>query len=167
MSERVDRLPLGERVLDRFNPILVREIQQAVSGRAFLITVSVSLTCVVLVAMLIAWGDSGTQIGREAFIWTLRLFTPVAIFFVPLQAFISTRHEVSGGTAEHLLLTRLRPGAIVRGKLFAAMVQFIVFVSLFAPLMALTFLLRGVDVPTIAVLLALGCLGCLCSTVSF
>jgi len=158
------KLALGERILDRCNPILVREIQQAVNGRAFLVTVSASLSCIAIIAMMIAAGGSDAQPGRVAFVWTLVLFAPVALFVVPFQAFLSTRHEVGGGTAEHLLLTRLRPGTIVRGKLLAAMLQYLVYLSLFAPLIAMTFLLRGVDVPSIAILLAAGSIACLCAT---
>ena len=56
-----DKLPLGDRVLDRCNPILVREIQQAVNGRAFLVTVSVALSCVAIIAMMIAASGSGWE----------------------------------------------------------------------------------------------------------
>ncbi|MEM8885396.1 MAG: hypothetical protein AAGD14_15120 [Planctomycetota bacterium] len=159
-----DGVALPERMLDRCNPILVREVQQAVNGRAFLLTVSASICCVTIIAMVIAASGSASGEGLSAFIWTLTFFVPVALFIVPFQAFLSTRHEVSGGTAEHLLLTRLRPGAIVRGKLLAAMVQYLVYLSIFAPLIALTFLLRGVDVPSIAFLLGLCTLASLCAT---
>jgi ABC-type transport system involved in cytochrome c biogenesis permease component len=73
----------------------------------------------------------------------------------PFIAFLSMRQEVSSGTVEHLMLSKLSPGAVVRGKLAAAVVQIVVVISLFAPLLALTWLLRGVDVRTIAALLTL------------
>ncbi len=65
------------------------------------------------------------------------------------------RQEVAAGTVEHLLLSQPRPASIVRGKPAAAVVQIVVVISLFAPLLALTWLLRGVDVRTIAALLTL------------
>jgi hypothetical protein len=84
----------------------------------------------------------------------MRVMAPILLLVVPIQAFMSMRQEVAAGTIEHLLLSRLTPSRIVRGKLYAAAVQSLVFFSLFAPLIALSYLLRGVDVPTIG--LALG-----------
>jgi len=147
-----------EWLADRLNPILVREVQQSFHGRAFVVTLAVALTAVVLTAMAAAGGGPGAAIGRSAFRATLVAMTPILLFVVPFGAFLSTRHEVGGGTSEHLLLTRLSPARIVLGKVLAGLVQFTVYLSLFAPLAALTFLLRGVDLPTILIVLGLALL---------
>ncbi len=153
-AEAPARLPWRARIGDRLNPILVREIQQSFHGRAFVVTLAVALTAVVLTAMAAAGNANAVGTGRHVFIATLMAMTPVVLFVVPFAGFLSTRHEVSGGTAEHLLLTRLSPARIVLGKVMAALVQFTVYLAVFAPLAALTFLLRGVDLPTILIVLS-------------
>jgi ABC-type transport system involved in cytochrome c biogenesis permease component len=149
--ERLGRL---EALTDRLNPILVRELQQALAGRAFVATLFLTVVAVVLLAMGFAWiGEAGDQRGREAFAWCIAAIAPIALLIVPLQAFTGMRQEVGGGTAEQLLMTRLRPSRIVLGKILAGLAQFGLFLGVFAPLVALTFLLRGIDVPTIALTL--------------
>lgn len=153
-------LPLTERLSDRLNPILLREVQQALNGRAFLITVFLALLGIVVVALGFAGGgDLERSTGRNALTVALMILAPMVGLIVPFIAFLSMRQEVSSGTVEHLMLSRLTPGSVVRGKLAAAIVQIVVVISLFAPLLALTWLLRGVDVGTIAALLTLALLG--------
>ncbi len=159
------RVSLGERLSDRCNPIFVREIQQAVGSRMFAVTVGAGLTAVVLLAFSSAAArGGGLRNGRDFFIMGLILLTPILSFVIPLQAFMSMRREVAGGTAEQLLLTELTPAGIVRGKLAAAMLQFFLHLGIFAPVLALAFLLRGIDVATIALMLVLACLSCLVAT---
>ena len=157
---RAGALPLTERLSDRLNPILLREVQQALNGRAFLVTVFLALLGIVIVALSYAGGgDLQRSTGREALTVALMILAPMVGLIVPFIAFLSMRQEVSSGTVEHLMLSRLTPGSVVRGKLAAAVVQIVVVISLFAPLLALTWLLRGVDVGTIAALLTLALLG--------
>jgi hypothetical protein len=53
-----------------------------------------------------------------------------------------------------LSITALRPRQIIGGKLGSSVVQMAVFFSAITPCLAFTYLLRGVDVPTIVLLLA-------------
>jgi hypothetical protein len=148
------RLPLPERFSDRLNPVLVREIQQATNGKTFLAALALALTGIAIVAITTAAeGPGSRRQGWDGFVLSLRVLAPLLFLVVPMQAFLSMRQEVSAGTLEQTLLTRLTPWGIVRGKLLASMVEGVVFFSVFAPLIALMFLLRGVDVPTIAVVL--------------
>ena len=144
------------RFSDRLNPILVREVHQALNGKAFLITASLALMAIILIAMITAaQQDVDPRRGAETFSIALMVLAPILLFIVPFQAFLSMRGEVRGGTVEHLLMSRLGPAAIVRGKLMAATVQFVIYLAIFSPLIGLTFLLRGVDVALIATMLAL------------
>ncbi len=143
-----------ERTVDRMNPILVREIQQALSGRAFQAMLALSTFAVVALGLVFAWyGSSGEVHGRGSFVACVSCLAPLVLFLLPMQAFASMRQEVAGGGADQLALTRLGPLRIVTGKIAAGFVQFLVFLAVFAPVMAMTFLLRGVDVPTIALVL--------------
>lgn len=159
MSAAEPRDPSDGRLLrltERLNPILVREVRQALNGKGFLFTAGLALLATVVIALVVAGRDERLPgEGEEVLLLALRVLAPILFFIVPFQAFQSTRSEVGGGTVEHLLMSRLSPGAIVRGKLYAATVQFGLYLAIFSPLIGLTYLLRGVDVPTIAVYLTL------------
>lgn len=161
-------LPLWERLSDRCNPILVRELQQTLKSRA--------LTGAILLALLVLFGLAGTigllgnydrdqsGHGREAFTASFGALLPFLTFLMPMQAFFSMMHEVRDGSAELLLMSRLTPRQIVRGKLQAAAVLFVLFLALFAPTMALTWLLRGVSITMILMSCALALLMALVSS---
>ncbi len=144
------------RFSDRCNPILVREVHQALNGKGFLFTAALALLATVVIALYVAAAETvSPREGAEVFQTTFAVLAPILLFIVPFQAFLSMRSEVGGGTVEHLLMSRLSPGAIVRGKLLSTTVQFGMYLAIFSPLIGMTFLLRGVDVPTIAVMLTL------------
>ncbi len=162
----IDQAPSSwSRWSDRLNPILVREVQQAVKGRVFLITVLVALAISVVIAIITAGDyrarDTG---GRNAFDAGLAVLAPLLLFVVPMQAYQSMRMELRVGIVEQLLLSHLRPRRIVLGKLAAAMVQFGLYVSVMAPLLATSYLLRGVDLPTIALCLGFAFVFCVGAT---
>jgi ABC-type transport system involved in cytochrome c biogenesis permease component len=154
-SPSSDEPSLLERWSDRVNPILIRELHQSLGGRVFLGTLSLACFAIVALALIFMWAarqsDSG---GRDLLAGCAACLAALSLILVPMQAYSSTRAEVSGGTAEQLLMTRLRPRRIVLGKLGAGLLQFGMFLAVFAPLIGITYLLRGVDVPTILVLLA-------------
>ena len=156
MPAQPPRRGLLERIGDRLNPILVREVHQALGGKAFVVTAALALLAITIIALVVASKDEvSPRDGAEAFLNTLHVLIPILFFIVPFQAFLSMRAEVGGGTVEHLLMSRLSPAGIVRGKLMATTVQFAIYLAIFSPLLAMTFLLRGVDVPTIAVMVTL------------
>ncbi|MBL9077741.1 MAG: hypothetical protein JNL08_09565 [Planctomycetes bacterium] len=150
---------------DRLNPILVREVQQAVKGRLFTLSVLFALLVVVVIAIAVAGAENrSTEAGRNVFDAGLATLVPLVLFVVPMQAYQSMRLELRSGIVEQLLLSRLRPRAILAGKLTAALVQFVLYVSILAPLLATGYLLRGVDLPTIVVSLGFGLVFCVAST---
>lgn len=155
------------RLSDRLNPILVREVQQAIKGRVFPLTILVALAVSVVIATVVAAdyldGD-GEGDGRRAFDAGFATLVPLIVFIVPMQAYNSMRTELRGGIVEQLLLTRLGPSQVLWGKLQAAMVQFVLYVSVLSPLLATSYLLRGVDLPTIGVSLVLAFVFCMTAT---
>lgn len=150
---------------DRLNPILVREVQQAVKGRVFMLTVLAALLVEVFIALAVADDVArGHGSGRNAFDAGLATLAPLLLFVVPMQAYQSMIGELRGGMIEQLLLSELRPLRIVAGKLGAAMVQFTIYLSVAAPLLTTSYVLRGVDLPTILFCLAFAMLFCLGAT---
>ncbi|MFY9344212.1 MAG: hypothetical protein WAT39_17100, partial [Planctomycetota bacterium] len=150
---------------DRLNPILVREVQQAMKGRVFALTVWATLTISVVIAVATVQGyEPRGGAGRTAFDAGIATLMPLLLFVVPMQAFQSMRLELRGGIVEQLLLSALRPHRILFGKLQAAMVQFVLYVAVLSPLLATSYLLRGVDLPTIVLGLLFALLGCVTAT---
>lgn len=147
---------------DRMNPVFVRELQQALKGRVFGVSLYLSLLAIIGLGIYFA-GLSSNPVsdeprGRDAFQSVLMILAPILIVIVPAQALHSTVKEVQGGAAELLFLSRITPFGLIRGKLFAALGQSLLYLSLFAPALAMTFLLRGVDVQMIGIHLVLAAL---------
>ncbi len=154
-----DRAALGLR--DRLNPVFVREVQQAFNGKSFLLILALALAAVGTIAAILGLEDPSTQgLGAQGLQLVTMTLAPIAVLVVPTQAFLSMSREMRAGTAELLLLTSLSPGTIVRGKLLAAISQFGLWLSLFAPLLALCYLLRGISVVDVVLGIALTTLFC-------
>jgi hypothetical protein len=144
---------------DRMNPILVRETLQSLNGRGFAGALLVTLLGVALIAVATlntSAPHQGRGIGARTFqLLFCYVFLPVVLAIVPFQAFSSMRAEMQGGTAELLLLSNLTPAKIVRGRVLAVGGQFFLWLAVFAPMLALTYLLRGVSVEEILVSIGL------------
>lgn len=151
LPQKASRSTLWSHLSDRLNPILVREVQQAVKGRVFPLMIILALAVSVVIALAVASNYVEGGNGRGAFEGGMATLVPLVMFIIPMQAYNSMRTELKGGIVEQLLLSRLSPGRILSGKLQAAMVQFVLYVSVLSPLLATSYLLRGVDLPTIAI----------------
>ena len=139
---------------DWINPILVKETRQALKSRQF------SWTLMLLTIVVLAWSilaivgmipsiyynsnGSGLLIG-----YVIILIVP-ALIVIPQSTFRSMASELEDGTFETLSLSTLSPRHILVGKLSVAALQLIVYLSVIAPCIALTYLLRGVTLEVIA-----------------
>ncbi|MEX2310614.1 MAG: hypothetical protein WD738_23810 [Pirellulales bacterium] len=163
---------------DWLNPILVKETRQALKSFQFTIT---------FVLLLVAcWGATiggvawiGPRVfysadGAQLLWWYYIVLAFPLLVVVPYAAFRSLAAEREDNTYELLSITTLKPRQIISGKLGSSVVQMAVYFSAITPCIAFTYLLRGVDVPTIAVLvtytffwsLGLSMVGILLATVS-
>jgi hypothetical protein len=143
---------------DWLNPILVKETRQALKSYQFTATfVLVLVACwVVTIGGVAVIGprifysaDGGTLLW-----WYYAVLAFPLMVVVPYGAFRSLASEREDNTYELLSITTLKPRQIISGKLASSVVQMAVYFSAITPCIAFTYLLRGVDVPTIAVLLA-------------
>ena len=150
---------------DRVNPILVKETRQALKSRQFVVT----FTLVLLLAW--AWSIFGVSMIGPSIYYAARGFdlfqgyyvilaVPLMVI-VPFGAFRSLASEREDGTYELLSITTLRPRQIVGGKLGSAMLQMLVYFSAIAPCLAFTYMLKGIDVPTILYVLYYSFIGSL------
>lgn len=146
-----------ESAVDRANPILVKETRQALKSRQFVVTfLIVLIACwIASFAVVAITGPSvfyGAEGGRMLIVYCAILAFPL-ILIVPYSAFRSLAAEQEDNTYDLLSITTLSTGQIITGKLGSAVVQMLVYLSAVSPCIAFTFLLRGVDALTVAVLL--------------
>lgn len=138
---------------DRLNPILVKETRQALKSRQFVITFALVLTLAWIWSMfgvaMIGPSIYFAAHGLEMFLGYYTILAVPLLVVVPFGAFRSLASEREDGTYELLSITTLKPRQIVNGKLGSAVLQMLVYLSAIAPCLAFTYMLRGVDAPTI------------------
>lgn len=153
--QKIDRLL--EHAGDWFNPILVKETRQALKSSQFTITfVLVLAACWIVTIGVVA--SIGPRVfysaeGGTLLAWYYAVLALPLLVVVPLSAFRSLTAEREDNTYDLLSITTLKPRQIITGKLGSAIAQMAVYFSVIAPCLAFTYLLRGVDLPTIATLL--------------
>jgi ABC-type transport system involved in multi-copper enzyme maturation permease subunit len=143
---------------DRINPILVKEVRQALRGRyfrnLFWFTVVAATGVSVLSLLSIAGEQGGISTGPRFFVMNFAVMIVAIGVFVPFWAFQSMGGEWEENTYDLLVISNLRPGQLILGKAFAAAVQALLCFSAFAPYLVSTFLMGGVDLVSLSVALA-------------
>jgi hypothetical protein len=154
---------------DRLNPVLVKEVRQALRGRYFrnLFWTTVVFATAVAVFMIVtdAIGGPSAGFGREFFAGTFSVLSFAVHAFVPFWAFQAMGAEWEENTYDLLVISNLRPRHLVLGKVLAATVQASLYYCAFAPFLVSTFLLGGVDLLAIGLLIGLSFL--VSTTLSF
>jgi hypothetical protein len=158
-----------ERLGDRFNPIVVKEVRQALKSRQFVVTF--------LLLLLAAWAGSifGVSILGESidygssavtfYAGFLLALCAASLVIVPFSTFRSIIEERTETTLELLQITALSPKQIVRGKTGSAMVQVLVYFCAIAPFIAFTALLPGFDIVHVTFSLVMLFITALCFSV--
>ncbi len=142
---------------DWLNPILVKETRQAIKSSQFTITfVLVLVACWIATIGVVAY--VGPRIfysaeGGTLLVWYYAILALPLMVVVPLSAFRSLTAEREDNTYDLLSITSIKPRQIISGKLGSSVTQMAVYFSVITPCLAFTYLLRGVDLPTIAVLI--------------
>lgn len=142
-----NRLAQGE-----LNPILVKEMRQAVRGRLVL-TMFLSVVTVmfgVSATMLLTTDVAQPGLGSQMFAVLLGTLTVLTAVCVPVWSggrMLQERHGEDG--IDLLYYTPMLAEEIVQGKFLSNLTLAAVFFSAGAPFLAVTPLLRGVDAPTV------------------
>jgi hypothetical protein len=145
---------------DRINPIVVKELRQAVQSR-FVIATLLTLLAVQLAAIgiyILASGASlfGFDAGRQSFMMLFTILQIIGIVFVPLYTGARLAAERSDINVDLLFITTIKPRSVIAGKMFAAMTLTALIYSACTPFMAFTYFLRGIDLPSIFISLGIG-----------
>jgi len=150
---------------EHLNPILVKETRQAFKSKQFTITFGLlllagwlySLGGVLMVGQGIYYGAH----GPEMFIGYYVILAIPLLVVVPFTAFRSLASEREDGTYELLSITSLSSRQVVSGKLGSAAIQMVLYASAILPCLAFTYLLRGVELPSMLTVIAYTFLGSL------
>ncbi len=138
---------------DRANPIVVKELRQAVQSR-FIIGV-------LLIYLLINVGTIGlflffqeidgidADAGRGVFTVLHAILVLTCMIMLPCYTGVRLAAERNGNNMDLLYITTIKPSAIVRGKFLAAMILTILIFSTCMPFLSFTYLLRGISLPAI------------------
>jgi hypothetical protein len=142
---------------DWLNPILVKETRQALKSSQFTITFVLVLAAswVATIGVVAAIGPRifYSAEGGTLLAWYYAVLALPLLVVVPLSAFRSLTAERDDNTYDLLSITTLKPRQIISGKLGSSVAQMAVYFSVMTPCLAFTYLLRGVDLPTIITLL--------------
>ncbi len=139
------------------NPILVKETRQALKSRQFAVTFALVLLTSWIWSLLAIYfrypGILYSPDGPFLMVGYLDILLFPLLVIIPFSAFRSLASEREDGTFELLSISTLSPRQIIIGKLVSSIVQMLVYLSALAPCLAFTYLLRGIDIVTIAYVL--------------
>ncbi|MCI0376741.1 MAG: hypothetical protein L0215_03970 [Gemmataceae bacterium] len=142
---------------DALNPIVVKELRQAVQSR-FVVAVLLLflvLQLLILGLSLLFIGMGGRlesiefQAGRNVFSWFQGILLTTCMLFLPAYTGIRLAAERSEVNTDLLFITTLKPRSIISGKIISATVLALLIFSACAPFMLFTYFLRGIDWPSI------------------
>lgn len=157
---------LLNKIDDHLNPIIVKELRQVVRGRFFwgVLVLFLGFQCAVLSLSIADRGMSNHSVGSEALTFLFAILFLGCFTLIPLHSGFRFAKERGESSEELLFITTITPHSIIRGKLAASMVFIMLIFSAFAPFMAMTFFLSGVDMPLMFLILFLGLLICAAAT---
>jgi hypothetical protein len=142
---------------DALNPIVVKELRQAVQSR-FVVAVLLLFLALQLLVMgifLIVNSIDGRlersdfQAGRDVFALLQGVLLATCMLFLPAYTGFRLAAEHSDTNTDLLFITTLPGRAIISGKFIAAVVLALMIFSACMPFMAFTYFLRGIDLPSI------------------
>ncbi len=149
---------------DAVNPIVVKEVRQAVHCR-FLPTILLAFLGFQLATLsfyLMTKGASGIDLlegasyGEEVFGVLISLLFFATGFCVPISAAVRMHAERSGQALALFFISTLPPRRVISGKLGSNLIVTLLLFSACMPYLSFTYFLRGIDLPTVFAALAVG-----------
>ena len=154
-----ERAGILQRIDDAFNPIVVKELRQAVQGKfvaaVLIVLLIIQLTAVGLIIINSRDISTTYNAGRDAFMILQSIMLGICLLFVPAYTAFRLGSERSDSNVDLLFITTIRPRAIIGGKIFASLAITVLIFSACMPFMVFTYWLRGIDLPSIFVLMAI------------
>lgn len=142
---------------DHINPIVVKELRQAVRSRFVMVLINLLLLVqlVIITGFLLGATGRNFSLGREVFSALHFLLLISSVMFVPAYVGIRFAAERSAQNVDLMFTTTISPLSIIWGKFLSGVVITALLFSTAAPFMVLTYMLRGIDVPTILIIMVI------------
>ena len=144
---------------DLFSSIMVKEARQSLKSYQFFITYTIVIFAVASWTVLMFFGEmtggrtNSEELSEALFYgYCLILGVPLCLV-VPFSAFRSLAREYEDGTIQLISITTMKPHQIVLGKLSTALLQMVIYLSVVAPCIALTYMLDAISYPLIGLIL--------------
>ena len=155
----------NEQLSEWCSSILVKETRQALKSRQFIWTYLALMVCVgvwTVLGLATSYDDYDT--GRELLFgfWVILGF-PLGLI-IPFSAYRSLAREFEDGTISLISITTMKPYQIVVGKFGSAILQMLIYLSVLAPCICFTYLLRGISIAQIGLGLSICVGGSICLT---
>ncbi len=134
---------------DRINPVILKELRQAVRSRAIIASIGTFLavlfiSCLVTVSAA-AKSKTPETYGDSLFAWLRGVCSFVVTVIIPFMVMNRTALERQGGASGVLGLTLLTPSQWADGKAVSATISSGMFIAASLPFATLAYLLRGLD----------------------
>ncbi|EKD83939.1 MAG: hypothetical protein ACD_39C00350G0002, partial [uncultured bacterium] len=129
-----------DRLDERINPIIVKELRQIVRGKFFwgVLILFLGFQCVVLSLSLADQNVHYGNTGQETLMFLYAVLFLASFAIIPIYSGFRFSRERSEGSDELLFITTITPQAIIRGKFAAAFLIILLINSAFAPFMSMT-----------------------------
>lgn len=156
-----ERPGLLERLVDRMNPLVVKEVRQGLRARIFWASFGLMLLACLVISLVAYTTVRDTRFGsygRGFFFAFFFCLGVVHFLLIPYNAYRSLAREREDETWVLLALTGLGPRRILRGKVASFLVQAGLYAAAAGPFLLFSYYLNGIDLPTILLVLVLGAL---------
>lgn len=148
-------MTLAQRLDGWMNPIMVKELRQAVRGRFIVTVLTLSLLAQIIavgafmLSDLISTTPGRDPVGDSTFTALFFVLFTATVLFVPLYSGVRMAIERSDTNVDLLFVTTIKPRTIVLGKLFTTIALTALMFCASLPFLVFSYVLRGIDVVTI------------------
>ena len=133
----------------RMNPIAVKELRQISRGKFLpVILVGALLMQLTVTAAVSLYSRGSADPGPQLYRALFQVLTAVCYLLIPAYAGFRLANERARLDKDLLFITTLKPASIVWGKTLSAAVLAALIYSVCMPFIAMTYMLRGIDLPS-------------------
>ena len=142
------------------NPVVVKELRQAVRnwlvvGMLMVMLLILFVTMCVNVLSVSLGTSNSPELGRTIFMIFFSILSFGTALTIPTYVGTRLAREHEDSNVDLIFITTLSPARIIRGKILCGVILTGLCFSVFMPFMAFTYLLRGIDLPTMFVALVM------------
>lgn len=132
-------------LLERINPVTLKELRQSTQGVAFRLALMLYLLVQALVMTLVMAADGRDGSGEAVFLTLFFVLALMVCVVVPLNASMKFHSDNEGDSMELLSTTTITPFSIIFGKAMAGFANTIVLLLMTMPFLVFSYFLGGVN----------------------